>query len=297
MSPNATPKFADRVAILSSHVARPAMTLPLEHQPLDGAPIQKIIIVDRIAHDYLGPFKSASLPGHLIHIVLSGEVEYEVGHRRQRLTPGTGVWHYENEPIKGRIVRSPWTFYSALFTGPMPPPSFEERVFPVTPQAIERFQSLLEDWNDESGPPLLRHLRTFSLLAQVLMEMLPSSAPAHQVDAPTHLWWQIEARLREDLGQPIDLLALQRIGRRSQRSILRACRLAVGTSPMRRVKELRLSYARGLVHYSPMPMTEIAMRVGYGRVQEFSRDYHRRFGICPRADRRAGPNYKQQPHE
>jgi hypothetical protein len=108
------------------------------------------------------------------------------------------------------------------------------------------FQSLLDAWNDESGPPILRHLRTFSLLAQVLMEMLPNSTCPHQVDAPTHLWWQIEAKLREDLGQLIDLRTLQLIGRRSQRSILQACRLAVGTSPMRRVKELRLSYARGL---------------------------------------------------
>jgi transcriptional regulator GlxA family with amidase domain len=39
------------------------------------------------------------------------------------------------------------------------------------------------------------------------------------------------------------------------------------------------------------------MRVGYGRVQEFSRDYHRRFGVRPRDDRRAGPNYRQKPHE
>jgi AraC-like DNA-binding protein len=273
------------------------MTLALEHQPLDGAPIQKIILVDRVTHDYVGPFKSASLPGHLIHVVLTGEVDYEVGSRIQRLMPGTGVWHYENEPIKGRIVKSPWIFYSALFVGSMPPPPFEERVFPTTPRATEVFQSLLDAWNDELGPPMMRHLRTFALLAQLLLEMMPESTCQHQTDAPTHLWWQIETKLRENLGQPIDLRKLQAIGQRSQRSIVRACQLAVGTSPMRRIRELRLSYARGLVHYSQMSLTEIALRIGYSRVQELSRDYHRRFGISPRNDRRAGPDYKQKPHE
>jgi transcriptional regulator GlxA family with amidase domain len=62
---------------------------------------------------------------------------------------------------------------------------------------------------------------------------------------------------------------------------------------MKRVKELRMSYARGLVLYSQMSMTEIALRVGYGRVQELSRDYHRRFGRTPREDRRAGPDYQR----
>ena len=179
----------------------------------------------------------------------------------------------------------------------MPPPPFEERVFPTTPRATEVFQSLLDAWNDESGPPMMRHLRTFALLAQLLLEMMPESACQHQTDAPTHLWWQIETKLRENLGQPIDLRKLEAIGRRSQRSIVRACQLAVGTSPMRRIRELRLSYARGLVHYSQMSLTEIALRIGYSRVQELSRDYRRRFGISPRDDRRAGPNYKQKPHE
>jgi AraC family transcriptional regulator len=76
--------------------------------------------------------------------------------------------------------------------------------------------------------------------------------------------------------------------------MIRACRLAVGVSPMKRVKEIRLSYARGLVLYSQLPMTEIAMRVGYSRVQELSRDYHRRYGLTPSEDRQSGPDYRTQ---
>lgn len=64
---------------------------------------------------------------------------------------------------------------------------------------------------------------------------------------------------------------------------------------MRRVKRLRLSYARGLVLYSPLSLTDIALRVGYGRVQELSRDYRQHFGITPREDRQRGPDYRDYP--
>jgi len=60
---------------------------------------------------------------------------------------------------------------------------------------------------------------------------------------------------------------------------------------MKRLKELRLGHARGLVQHSDLPITEIAFRVGYGRSQEFSRDYHHRFGVSPREDRRQPPSY------
>lgn len=56
--------------------------------------------------------------------------------------------------------------------------------------------------------------------------------------------------------------------------------------------ELRLGYARGLVQHSDLPMTEIAMRLGYARSQELSRDYRLRFQITPRDDRNRAPVYK-----
>ena len=120
---------------------------------------------------------------------------------------------------------------------------------------------------------------------QLLAEALPAGVCRHRADAATQLWWEIESRLREDLSQPVSLQRLQTLGRRSLRPILHGCRAATGTSPMKRVKEMRLSYARGLVLHSRLSMTEIALRVGYGRVQEMSRDYHRQFGLTPRADR------------
>jgi transcriptional regulator GlxA family with amidase domain len=124
--------------------------------------------------------------------------------------------------------------------------------------------------------------------------VLPLDAQWHRSDRQSQHWWEIEAKIREDLSRAIDMQWLQTAGGCSERSIGRACKLATGMPPMKRVKELRLSYARGLVQYSQRSMTEIALEVGYRRVQELSRDYRHRFGVTPRQDRSTEPEYKTQ---
>jgi transcriptional regulator GlxA family with amidase domain len=57
---------------------------------------------------------------------------------------------------------------------------------------------------------------------------------------------------------------------------------------MKRLKQIRLSLARGLVQHSDLNMTEISQRVGYARVHEFSRDYRKAHGRPPTAERNAG---------
>jgi AraC-like DNA-binding protein len=266
-----------------------------KYPPLEGGLIQGVVLVDRLTRPAANAFHAPSLPGHLLHFVVQGEVEQEVSGQRQRLVPGTAVWYYENEAVQGRILKAPWVYYTVNFTAArLAPPPFEQRVWRAGPAMGNCFQALLSAWRDTSVPPIARHVRVFALLLDLLLEAMPAVSPAHRVDIGTHLWWDIEAKLREDLGQPIDLLFLQSLVRRSRHSIIRACRLAVGLSPMKRVKEIRLSYARGLVLYSLLPMTEIALRVGYSRVQELSRDYHQKYGLTPTADREAGPDYRVQ---
>jgi AraC-like DNA-binding protein len=63
----------------------------------------------------------------------------------------------------------------------------------------------------------------------------------------------------------------------------------VGVSPLKRVKQLRMSMARRLVWMSKLTFTEIADRIGYPRVHEFSRDYHKYFGVTPTDDREKFP--------
>jgi AraC-like DNA-binding protein len=266
-----------------------------KYPPIEGGLIQSVVLVDRLVRPDLRTICAPSLPGHLLHYVVEGEVEQHVSGQTQRLVPGTAVWYYENEAVEGRILKAPWIYYTVNFyASRLPPPPFERRVWPASEAVETRFQTLLEAWRDVRVAPAVRHMLVHARLLELLLEAAPAFGPVRCVDAGTHLWWDIEAKVREDLSRPIDLQFLQSVTGRSRHSIIRACHLAVGMSPMKRVKEIRLSYARGLVLYSRLPMTEIAFRVGYGRTQELSRDYRVKYGITPTDDRQAGPDYRTQ---
>jgi AraC-like DNA-binding protein len=257
--------------------------------PLEGAIVHRVALVDKITRRETASFRSVSLPGHLLHLVVCGRVEQTVNGIRQKLGPGNAVWYYENEDVQGRILEVPWTFYTVNFLAPtLSPPPFAIRVQTTGPAMLARMKTLHQVWRDTSAAPTARHLRVHALLMEMLLELLPQAVEEFRTDSVTQLWWELEAKIRADLAHPIDMRLLAHMARRSQRTIVRACRLAVGQSPMKRVKELRLSYARGLVQLSELSMSDIAFRIGYGRVQEFSRDYRRHFGITPSDDRSRG---------
>ena len=251
--------------------------------------MQRVALVDRITRREALPYQSVSLPGHLLHAVVCGRTEQTVNGVRQELQPGDAIWYCENEEVQGRVVEPPWTFYTVNFTAPtLSPPPFQSRVKSVGPSLVRRMEALFNTWCDASASPTTRHLRVHAMLLDILLQLLPESVQAFRTDPVTQLWWEVETRVRADLARPIDMRYLERLARRSQRTLVRACQLAVGASPMKRVKDLRMSYARGLVQLSELSMSEIAFRIGYGRVQEFSRDYRQRFGVTPTADRCSG---------
>jgi AraC-like DNA-binding protein len=260
---------------------------------LNGPIVTEIRLVDEITRPEAGSFEAVSLPGHLIHVVTKGEVEMEAGGVVERLKPGDSAWYWENEPVWGRIETAPWRFYTVNFAAPsLPPPLPGERVKPVSDRTVASMRDLLLVWRNTELPSLARHIRLHALLLDVILDLLSASATEHCAEAGTALWWQIEAALRADLSQPINLETLCGSSHRSERSVFRSCKKATGLSPMKRVKQVRLSYARGLLQLSQLSISEIAYEVGYERVQEFSRDYRKNFGCTPTQARRSGPDYR-----
>ena len=261
---------------------------------MEGSVIQCVVLVDQVTRDVPGPYESASLPGHLIHLVTEGRVEQRSGGAFQQIGPGTAVWYHENQAVSGRVLEAPWTFFTVNFVARwLAPPPVHQRLIPADAEIQERMQRLLAAWRDPAAPATRRHVRVHALLLSIIERLLPESTAGHRIDSPTELWWEIEAWLRGRLDRAIDLRFLEKHSGHSRQAINRACHYAVGMSPMHRIKEIRLRYAQGLVLHSQMPMTQIALSIGYGRVQEFSRDYHKRFGITPSADRKAGPHYRE----
>ena len=64
-------------------------------------------------------------------------------------------------------------------------------------------------------------------------------------------------------------------------ALRRRCRAETGTSPMRRVADLRLQHAAALLTSSPLSISAIAERVGYSDAFAFTTAFRRRFGHPP----------------
>ncbi len=259
-----------------------------------AAPVERLIFVDELERGQTGRFQSQSLPGHLLHIVLAGAVRQWAEGRPEVFGPGVVVWYHENEPVHGEILRAPWRFITINFLAPaLPPPPDDRRVLRPNRLAQGLARKLLTLWRDGDLPPLKRQLACHRVLIELLQHLLPPAGFATAAQPAAKLWWRIEKQLRARLEDTRTLADLQRLSGLSLRTLNRACQAATDQPPMRRIRSLRLGYACALVQHSDLPITEIAFRVGFARPQEFSREYHRHFGITPRDHRRRPPDYRR----
>lgn len=261
-------------------------------------PIQRIVLVDELVRPRQVEFRAESTPGHLVHVVESGEVMLVAEGRPEAFREGAVVWYHECELIEGRILRAPWRFITINFIAPaLAPPPDDRRILPAGPQTLALARRLLALWRERSMPAIERDLRCAATLAELLLDFMPldetpiaaSVYPRNAVE----LWWRAEKHLRERLDEPADLQTMARLAGLSVRTTIRACKAATGMPPVQRLRELRLTYAHTLLHYSELPVTEVAFRVGYARVQELSRDFKKRFGCNPRDMRKRPPEYRR----
>lgn len=255
----------------------------IERSPIES--IYWLSLEERRQKDF--SFEATSLPGHLLQYMISGEVDQECDSRRYVLRPGAVIWYHNDEYVRGRVLKAPWRFYSVGFSAPtLAPPPFEARLFqPPKKPTAGLFDRLYRAWHDEGAPAEARKFRTHAALLEILAHLRFPQQSAARADPHMRLWWTIETELRRDLRQPITLARIREIGRRSPATISRSCIASVGMPPMKRMKQVRMSLARGLLKHSDLSVTEIADRVGYARVHEFSRDYRRHFGYPPSGER------------
>jgi AraC-like DNA-binding protein len=254
---------------------------------ISATPIREILFAARFERTRAGmAYAATSLPGHLLHLVVGGAVRQECNGREYVLRRGDVMWYHEDELVRGTVLHAPWTFYSVNFIAPtLPPPAFEARVFHRRLSLRLLFAELLAVWQDESLPPLIRQYRAHAALLRILATLTTSEQQPVAMDPRARLWWELETKLRQDLRQPVSLTQLAKWAGTSPATVARSCQFAVGAPPLRRIKQVRLSLARGLVLRSALTMKEIAERIGYPRGHEFSRDYRKAFGKPPTSER------------
>jgi AraC-like DNA-binding protein len=256
-------------------------------KPVGASVLQSVRLVGRLRRPKLGyRFAASSLPGHLLQVTVQGASRHEVGGRQYDLSKGSLIWYHEDESVRGVVRRAPWVLYTVNFIAPsLSPPPFEQRVRKVDQRMINRFASLLEAWNDLKVADAAREMRVQSNLLSILSHLQPTDGQPYRMEPSARPWWDLETMLRGDLSQQIDLTRMCELAGKSIATIARSCMHAVGVPPMKRVKQIRMSFARGLVQRSGLSFSEIAERTGYPRVHEFSRDYRRHFGVTATEER------------
>lgn len=258
-----------------------------DHPASGASPIDSIRLVAQFTYEGSAQsFQATSLPGHLLHLVLSGEVEQTCNGRQQRLTPGCVVWYHEDEWVEGRVIRAPWIYYTVNFAAPtLAPPDFDKRLITDQLHLQNTFAALHDDW--QRPPSRERDFHCQAHLLKLLAAINPHLGQSASVTSHGRLWWEVETWARQHIDRAVTLGELCAQFHRSPNTLARACVEAVGITPMKRLKQIRLSLARGLVHYSEFTMSEIALRVGYARVHEFSRDYRKAYQLPPSRDRQS----------
>ncbi len=261
-------------------------------------PIQSILLVDEIVRSQTLSFRSKSTPGHLVHVVESGEVRQVTGGLHEAFQEGNVVWYHETELIEGRIVRAPWRFITINFVATaLAPPRDNQRVLPGGPQTLGLARQLLALWRNKAMPSVEREMRCMVTLGWLLLDFLPVAElpPTTQgyPYTPRDRWWEAEKRLRSRLDTHLDNDALAALAGMTERAMVRACKTATGMSPAQRLRELRMVLAQNLLQHSDLRITEVALKVGYDRVQEFSRAFRQHHGCTPRDMRNRPPVYRQ----
>ena len=217
--------------------------------------------------------------------MVAGRVEQSCNGRRQQLTPGSAVWYHEDEWVDGRVIEAPWIYYSVNFTAStLPPPDFDARLQVHRNDLQSVFADLHESWRLPVSRE--RDYRCQARLLDLLVALNPTNKGQTAITPNGRLWWEVETWARQHIARAVTLPELCAQFNRSANTLARASREAVGLPPMKRLKLIRLNLARGLVHFSDLTMSEIALRVGYVRVHEFSRDYRKAHGLPPSTDRR-----------
>lgn len=242
-------------------------------------PIERITGIWRFHRPSLRTNEARSLPGHLLHYIISGSYELTVSGRTCDVSAGTVIYYHDSEDVFWRGKRSAVSFYSVGFIArSLIPPPPEKRVMHI-PKLKARFASLHRTSLTPAGDE-----RTFLLYADLSAIIAGIAAHGHVAAVDTdNEWWGVEERIRGQKRYRVSIPEILADYGKSYATLNRACRRATGRSIAGRIRMLCLEEAKGLLSYSNLSVTEIAEHLGYNGIHEFSRDFRRHIGRSPSA--------------
>lgn len=283
-------KLRSFVAIVPWEFAMPSIAPPEFAITYLPAPVEAVVGVWQFVREpFFRSTAARSLPGHLLHLITAGHYRLQANGREYHVGAGDMVYYHESEAVEWHGDASRVVFYSVGFVAPqLPPLPIERRVFRASSRMRRTFARLFEAW--EAGRqqrPWTVYARLADLVDEIQQAGLTASVDA--APASASLWWHAESVARQRRLFRPTLEQLCRGSGASRGTLIRACRKATGTTPIQRLREIRMEEARGLLQYAHLNVTQIAEYLGYGRIHEFSRDFTAFHGRPPREFKRTTP--------
>jgi len=242
-------------------------------------PIQMVTVVARRRIAAGGGGKVTSRPGHLIHLMESGHYRVTTNGREYVMRPGDMIYYHDGEDVVTRTKVNVQFLTIGFYAPEILPPSIEGRKFRSTPRLRRLY---LQAWRAAQRPEGLRRDSLVSARVLDVLACLPLEIERRvETDPACSLWWEIEGWIRRGKLYRAGMAEIEKRCLRSASTIRRSCRRATGVSHLRRVASLRMEEARGMLQYSDLSVTEVAARLGYPRMHEFSREFSKHYGVPP----------------
>ncbi len=248
------------------------------------SPVETINGIWKFVHVPRVTTRCRSLPGHLLHLVLKGEYHLRTNRREYHIRPGNIIYYHESEDVEWLGNRRTVVFYSVGFTAPaLAPLPLDRRVFPSDAVMRKAFHDLYTAAQLPGRTE--RSVKAFSALLTLLGRIEEKTLGFSKTpEEGCATWWSVEERIRRTRQFRPALDELADLACCSRASIVRSCRRATSESPMRRIQQLRMEEARGLLKFSTLNVTQVAEYLGYSRLNEFSREYSKYFSYPPRKE-------------
>ena len=227
--------------------------------------------------------KAKSTPDHLLHLVVSGSYTLKTNSRIYEIKPGSIIYYYASEDVEWLESKETVVFYSVAFKSELfKPLPFENRVLKAAKSTVSAFEKLYEYslcQNEYS-----KTLGVYNSLLTILLDIQKITAgtgrESSREDAE-NIWNNIEHKIRAEKKFRPQLNELCEMSHKSRATLIRICKKSTGESPMKRIRNIRMTEASGLLQFSTLNITQVSEHLGYPRIHEFSREFKKYFGVPP----------------
>lgn len=248
--------------------------------PCGGCPVENITGLWRFRCPPHHRTRTTSIPGHLLHYVISGSYRLKIGAKEYFPGPGDMLYYYGSEEVQWEGDDCEVDFYSVGFMGTaIPVLSPDERLIRTSEEIRRKWDRL---WNESRNPDNMKSvIQTYSILLDIISPVFWNNT-GNSVLFNSKKWQSIEKLIRSDKLYHISPDDLAGRTGMSRTALFDLCRREIGTTPIRRLKEIRIEEAKGLLKYTEMRIGEIAEFLGFSRIHDFSREFKNETSLSPR---------------